>query len=75
MEATEIARVQAFLRKTFDNNRITIKVPAKPDAPIETYIGDEFIGVVHRDEDEGEVSYSLIMTILDIDLPNIAEVL
>lgn len=75
MEATEIARIQAFLRKTFDNNRLTVAVPPKPTAPVEVYIGDEFIGVVHRDEDEGEVSYSVLMTILDIDLPNVAEVL
>lgn len=75
MKSTEIARIQAFLRKTFDNNRLTVPIPAKENAPVEVYIGDEFIGVVHRDEDEGEVSYSVIMTILDIDLPNVAEVL
>jgi hypothetical protein len=75
MKSTEIARIQAYLRKAFDNNRITVPIPPKETAPVEVYIGDEFVGVVHRDEDEGEVSYSMIMTILDIDLPNVAEVL
>ena len=75
MKSTEIARIQGFLRKTFDNNRLTVPIPSRESAPVEVYIGDEFIGVVHRDEDEGEVSYSVIMTILDIDLPNVAEVL
>lgn len=32
-------------------------------------VGDEFVGVVHRDEDEGEVSYSLNLVILEEDLP------
>ena len=36
-------------------------------------IGDEFIGVLHRDEDEGEVSYSVNMTILEEDLPPAAK--
>lgn len=68
MRPDEIAGVQQFLRKTFSNNRITIKPPKKPTAPVEVYIGEEFIGVLHRDEDEGEVSYAFHMTILDIDL-------
>ncbi|HSK39135.1 MAG TPA: DUF3126 family protein, partial [Arenibaculum sp.] len=37
--------------------------------PIEVRIGDEFIGVLHRDEEEGEISYSLLITILEEDLP------
>jgi hypothetical protein len=73
MRTTEIARVQAYLRQTFSNNRITVPPVMKADAPIEVYIGDEFIGVLHRDEDEGEVSYSLVMTILDMDLPPLPE--
>ena len=69
MTLNEIARVQEYLRHTFNNNRIAIKPPAKPNSPIEVRIGDEFIGVLHRDEDEGEVSYSLNISILEEDLP------
>jgi hypothetical protein len=32
-------------------------------------IGDEFIGTLHRDDEEGEVSYALTITILQEDLP------
>lgn len=53
MTPNEIARVQDYLRRTFGNDRITIVPPPKRGAPIEMLIGDEFIGVVHRDEDEG----------------------
>ena len=64
----EISRVVGYLRRLFNNERINIKPPSKPNAPVEIYIGDEFIGVLHRDEDEGEVSYDVNMSILEEDL-------
>ena len=69
MTPIEIARVQDYLRRTFSNERLKVLSPPKPGAPIEVHIGDEFIGVLHRDEDEGEVSYSLLISILEEDLP------
>ncbi|NIZ01993.1 DUF3126 family protein [Thalassospira lucentensis] len=69
MTPTEIARVTDYLRRTFDNKLIAIDAPKKKGQPIEMRVGDEFVGVVHRDEDEGEVSYSLNLVILEEDLP------
>ena len=69
MTPNEIARVQNYLRTTFSNNRLTIIPPLKPSAPVEVHIADECIGVLHRDDDEGEVSYSLQIAILEEDLP------
>lgn len=69
MTTNEIARVQDYLRRTFSNDRIAIDPPAKRGAPVEVRVGDEFIGVLHRDEEEGEVSYALHITILEEDLP------
>lgn len=69
LNRNDIARVQAYLRKTFANDRIVIEAPRKAGAPTEVKIGDEFVGVVHRDDDEGEVSYSLVLSILEEDLP------
>ena len=69
MTPNEIARIQDYLRRAFSNNRIAIIPPPKPSAPVEVNIADEFIGVLHRDEDEGEVSYSLLISILEEDLP------
>lgn len=74
MEIVEIARVQEYLRKSLSNNRVVITPPAKPTAPVEVYIGEEFVGVLYRDEDEGEISYTLTMSILEEDLPSIADV-
>jgi hypothetical protein len=73
MNPSEITRVEAYLVATFGNARIRVVPPKKRGAPIEVTIGEEFIGVLHRDEDEGEVSYSLHMTILEEDLPKLAK--
>jgi uncharacterized protein DUF3126 len=35
---------------------------------VEVYVGDEFIGVIFRDEEDGELSYDFSMAILDFDL-------
>ncbi len=69
MTKTEIARVQDYLRRTFGNAAITIAAPKKAGQPVEVFCGEEFIGVLHRDEEDGEVSFDLHMTILDMDLP------
>lgn len=70
MNNDEILRVQAYLRLKFENERIALRRGAKDDM-VEVYIGDEFIGTLFRDEDEGEVSYDFNMAILDFDLPTL----
>jgi len=64
----EIQKVTAHLRKTFNNEKIRIQPPKKPDHPIEVYVLDEFIGVLHRLDEEGEVSYDLNISIIQEDL-------
>ncbi len=74
MKATDVVRVQAYLRAKLGSDRITLVAPKKHGASVEIQVGDEFLGTVHRDEDEGEVSFSVHMTILDEDLPTAAPV-
>jgi len=69
MTPTEISRVEDYLRKTFNNNQLVINPPAKANAPVEVHVSGEFIGTVYRDEDEGEIAYSLQIMILEEDLP------
>ena len=69
MTKTEIAQVQEYLGRTFGNAKITVNAPKKAGQPVEVFCGEEFIGVLHRDEEDGEVSFDLHMTILDMDLP------
>jgi len=72
MTDVEIARVQAYLRATFGNEKITVEPPEKAGQSAEITIGGEMIATIHRDVDEGEVSYALHMVILEEDLPQVA---
>ena len=72
MTANEIARVQSYLRHIFGNDRIAISPPIRPGTPVEVSIAGEFIGVLHRDDDEGEISFALNISILEEDLPSVA---
>jgi hypothetical protein len=74
MTPNEVIRLQTYLRKLLGNDKITIAAPKKKGAPVEILVGQEFIGVVHRDEDEGEVSYALQISILEEDLPTVGAV-
>ena len=69
MSPSEIHRIEDYLRRTFHNDKIKIDIPARAGATIEVHVGNEFVGVLHRDEDEGEISYALQIVILEDDLP------
>lgn len=71
MTFNEIGKLQQYLRDTFGNNRIKIQKREQDEGSSEVMLGSEFIGVVYRDEDEGEVSYAFHMAIIEDDLPEI----
>ena len=73
MKPNDIPRVQAYLRSLFNNDNIYIDAPKKAGATVEVRVRDEFIGTLHREDDEGEVSFAFQMVILDEDLPGIAK--
>ena len=68
MKPDEIAKLTKYLRGKFDLASITVRKRPQKDDSAEVYIGDEFIGVIFRDEEDGELSYNFSMAILDIDL-------
>ncbi len=69
MQTSEIVRLQQYLRDKFGTERISLIQRQKSEDSVEVHLGDEFIGVIYRDEDEGELSYAFHMTILEMDLP------
>ena len=73
MQASDIARVQAYLRQTLGTDRINIEVPKNRGGSVEVRAGQEFLGTLHRDDEDGEVSFSLHITILEEDLPEAAQ--
>jgi hypothetical protein len=69
MTKTDIDRVQAYLRRLLRSERINVVAPPRPGLSVEVAVDDEVIGTVHRDTDDGEVSYAVHLTILEEDLP------
>jgi hypothetical protein len=65
----ELRRVTSYLRDKFGNPKIKLRDRTQSDESVEVFIGEEFIGVIYRDEDDGEVSYDFNMAILAYDLP------
>ena len=70
MTRTESLKVQRYLREKFENENFVVQERRPSDGTAEVLLGDEFIGIVYRDEDEGEISFAFHMTILAMDLPS-----
>lgn len=68
MKPEEIRKLEAYFKRTFENPKLEVRARPRKDDSCELYLGDEFLGVISRIEDEGETSYDLSMAILDIDL-------
>ncbi|MEO1253044.1 MAG: DUF3126 family protein [Pseudomonadota bacterium] len=69
MNASEIARIQMYLRHKFGVDNLEVRARQNKDDSAEVYLGDEFIAVLFKDDEEGDVSYDFNMAILEIDLP------
>jgi hypothetical protein len=70
MTRSDCDRVQAYLRTLLGSQRVAVVLPKRAGASVEVTAGDEVIGTLHRDTDDGEVSYSVHLTILEEDLPS-----
>ncbi len=69
MTRSEIWRIEKYLRNLFRLDTITLVERPKQDDSVEVHIGGEFIGVIFRDEEDGDLSYAFNMAILEMDLP------
>lgn len=66
MKIEELKKIEAYMRRLFDSERISVKARPRKDDSAEVFVGDEFIGVIYRDEDDGDYNFS--MAILGMDL-------
>jgi hypothetical protein len=66
---SEIWRLEKYLRNLFRLDTITISERPKQSDSVEVLVNGEFIGVIFRDEEDGEISYAFNMAILEMDLP------
>jgi hypothetical protein len=69
MQKTEVARLQKYLQDKFSNKKITLSERREAKDSLEVMLDGEFLGVIYRDDDEGEVSFDFNMAILEMDLP------
>ena len=65
MDAPEISKLDAYLKRLFLNAAIrVVPRPRKADSA-EVYIGDDYIGLLTVDDEDGERSYNFEMAIQD----------
>ena len=66
MKPEEIKKLDAYFKRTFDNQKLSVKARPRKDDSCEVFLDDEFLGLLYKDEDEGELSYNFSMAILDM---------
>lgn len=68
MEPREIAKLEAYLQNKFKLPSLTVKARPKKDDSAEVFIGEEFIGLIFKDDEDEDLAYNFQMAILDYDL-------
>lgn len=68
LDRKEILKLEKYFQQRFNVPAMTVRQRPQKDDSAEVYIDEEFIGVVFRDDEDGDLSYNFTMAILDIDL-------
>ena len=71
MNHPEIIKLQKFLQQKFSNRAIDVRPREKQNDSVEVYLGDEFLGLIFVDDEDGDRSYNFTMAILDVDLDEV----
>jgi hypothetical protein len=67
----EIRKVEAYMRSKFELPSRQVRARPRKDDSAEVYIGEEFIGVIFRDDEDEDLSWNFQMAILEIDLEDV----
>lgn len=68
MTQNELKKIEGFLRRTFENPKLSVRARPRKTDSAEVYVGEDFLGVLSEDKEDGETSYHFQMAILEIDL-------
>lgn len=71
MNHPEIIKLQKFLQQKFSNKAIDVRPRNKQNDSVEVYLGEEFLGLIFVDDEDGDRSYNFTMAILDVDLDEV----
>jgi hypothetical protein len=66
LKPEELRKLDAYFKRTFQNPALQVKARPRKQDSAELYIGEEFLGLVYKDEEEGDYNFS--MAILEVDL-------
>ena len=68
ISARELAQVESYLRRRLGCPALRIAHHATQKEMGEIFLGEEFLGTVYRDTEDGEVTFDINITILQEDL-------
>jgi hypothetical protein len=68
MDKVEIQKLQDYLRRLYGNAAIRVTARPKLKDSAEVFVGEEFVGIISLDIEDGDRSYAFVQSILDIDL-------
>ncbi len=68
MQSEEICKLQDFLKSKFNGADIKLKQREETNDSVEIVIDGETLGIVFKDDEDGDVCYHFQMTILNEDL-------
>ena len=61
MDAQEVSKLDGYLKKLFGNQRV--RVVTKGDATAEVFMGEQDLGEITIDDEDGDLSYNFRMVI------------
>jgi hypothetical protein len=67
----ELQKLQDYMRRTFGNAQIKVTARPKKADSAEVMVGDDFVGIISLDDEDGDRSYAFAMAILDTDLEDV----
>ena len=68
MNSEETQKIQAFLKTKFSGADIVLKPREETNDSVEITIAGETLGIVFKDDEDGDICYHVQMTILSEDL-------
>ena len=68
VSASDLARLQAHLRRTLDTNRLHLVPPTARGGSVQARVGAEVLGTLDQVDDEGERCWVLTLVVLEEDL-------
>ena len=71
MNHPEIIKLQKYLQLKFSNSAIDVRPRNKQNDSVEVYLGEEFLGLIYVDDEDGDKSYNFQMAILEEDLAEV----